>query len=219
MKRLLPLITAALMLPLGLQAQTPPAKPAPKPAAKAQKPAAPEAAAPAKAPLMTRDELRACMKQVEVNDVEAKAINAAQAARNQERDELLKSEEALKQVIKDRAAALATLNQERADMLKAGEELKVKLPTVKKEEAEVMIAAYNAQAAAFDAKADAYNKSGGPIKEQTAAREARVDKYNQGKDALVARAEAHNRNIEAWKASCADRRYDEADEIAIKAGK
>ena len=220
MKRLLPLIiTAALMLPLALQAQTVPVKSAPKPPAKSQKSTVPEAAPVAKAPLMTRDELRTCMKQVEVNDVEARAINAAQAVRNAERDELLKSEEALKLTIKARADALALLNQERAEMLKAGEDLKVKLPTVKKDEAAVMIAAYNAQASAFDAKADAYNKSGGPIKEQTAAREVRVDQYNLGKNELVARADAHNRNVEAWKKSCSDRRYDEADEIAIKAGK
>lgn len=218
MKRFLPLFTAVLMLPICAVAQTSPPKPAVKAGAKKAAPAAAQPA-PVKTPLLTREELRACKALVESNEAEAKAINAAQQALDLERDELKKNDEALRVVINGRKATMEAMTQERAELLKAGEELSAKVKEAKKAEGEAMVAAHNARAAAFTARADAYNQEGVTFKDQAAAHGARVDKYNQSKNELVARAEAYNRKLETWKTSCADRRYDENDEIAIKNGK
>ena len=222
MKRFLPLFTAALMLPIFSSAQTPSPKPAVKAGTKANiKPATPAAVEPVapKTPLLTREELRACKGQVEANDAEAKTINVAQAVFNAERDELKKIDDELRQIIKDRNASAAAMTQERAELLKAGEDLEAKVKEAKKEEGATLVATHNAKAAAFTARADDFNQVGAALKTQAAAHGGRVDKYNQGKNELVARADAYNRSIASWKANCADRRYDEADDLAIKSGK
>jgi len=223
MKRFLLLFSAALMLSSHVLAQTAAPKPALKASANkaASKPASSAAAEPAppKTPVLTREELRACKGQVVANDAEAKAINAARAALDVERDEVKKTDEVLRLVIKERNATMAAMTQERADLSKAGEAMNVKLKEAKKEEGEAMVAEYNAKAVDFTARADAFNQAGASLKTQAAAHGERVEKYNRSKNELTVRADAYNRNIEAWKTSCADRRYDEADEIAIKNGK
>lgn len=222
MKRLLLLLSAALMLSSHVFAQTAAPKAALKASAKAaSKPASPAAAEPAlpKTPMLTREELRACKGQVVANGAEAKAINAAQAVLDAERDEVKKTDEAMRLVIKERNATMAAMSQERAELLKAGEGLNAKLKEAKKEEGEAMVADHNAKATDFTARADSFNQAGASFKTQLAAHGERIEKYNQSKNELTVRVEAYNRNIEAWKASCADRRYDEADEIAIKNGK
>lgn len=224
MKRFLPLLFAALVLPMTASAQTASTKPAAKSATKAAtKAAAPataaaSAAAP-KTPLLSREELRACMKMVDENNVQATAINKANNELAPERDELKKLGDELAQAMQKHKDGIAGLTQERADLLKAGQELQAKTKDMEPQEGEAAVAAYNARAKAFTAKADEYNAGGAALNGQVAAHRARIESYNKKKDELLAHEDSYKSGIATWKAACSDRRYDEADELAIKKGK
>jgi hypothetical protein len=46
-----------------------------------------------------------------------------------------------------------------------------------------------------------------------------VRAWNERNDAFTARVQGHRSTDDRWLAQCADRRYDELDEIAIRQGK
>lgn len=226
MKRLLPLFIAALIVPTWALAQTPAPKPAVKASAKASAKSTPKSTAPAvvepqapKTPLLTREELRACNKMVDENMVHATAINSANAELGPELDELNKVGADLKLAIQNHKDGMARLTQERAGLVKAAQELPAKTKEMDKEEGEAAVAAHNAKAAEFTARADDFNKVGTALNVQVAAHGERVEKFNRSKDDLMEHEDAYKRGMAAWRAACADRRYDEADEKAIKEGK
>ncbi|WP_157548799.1 hypothetical protein [Piscinibacter sakaiensis] len=109
-------------------ADPPPAKPAPKPAARpAAKAPAPAAPAKARDPLLTREQLAACMARQERVRQQGDEARQLQGALEREKTELLQEGEALK-------AALSTLD--RSDV--------------------ASVDAYNARAAARDQRIDAF---------------------------------------------------------------
>lgn len=258
---LLVLAATALSTPSALSqtASNPAAKPAAKPAPKpAPKPAArPAAKAPAAAatektatiggganaasatlPILTRDELRACLKQEETIRVRLGEHEAARAPLDQERQGVTAKQEALRleraQVeavaakttafrakMEAHAARVAAWNRDveafnaRAPQGAAGERERVRINTEREglqkaqtelEAERVAMAGDNEKiVASFNAK----------VKEVEAA----VDQWNQrNKDwnEAGARLEAERKG---WVSACADRRYREDDEIAIKAGR
>ena len=95
------------------------------------------------------------------------------------------------------AKQLAARDADKADIEREGEALKQELATVDRTSAEA-VAAYNAKAQ---------------------ARDARVDAYNAGNAAHNSRVEALQAKRAAYATACENRRFDEKDEIAIKAGK
>jgi predicted nucleic acid-binding Zn-ribbon protein len=253
----LSILSALLLaaLPGLAMAQTPaPAKPAAKTTVKAPaKSAAAPVAAPVAAagdktlsiggksgsgPILTRDELRACLSQEEVIrkrleahtllraplDKEKADLAAAQQSLRADRaplEDMKKQAEALSERMKAYAARVTAwndsvtafnantptgakgdrdrnaLNKEREDL---GVQQKV-LETEKTEfsaKSEAIVRDYNAKAAAVDAQVTGWNK--------------RNEQWNQDARALEA-------DRSEWVISCADRRYREDDETAIKNGK
>lgn len=258
---LLVLAATALSTPLALSqtasnpAAKPAAKPAPKPAPKpAVRPAAKASAAAAAEktatiggganaasatlPILTRDELRACLKQEETIRVRLSEHEAARAPIDQERQGVTAKQEALRleraQVdalatkthafrakMEAHADRVAAWNRDveafnaRAPQGAAGERERVRINTeregLQKAQAEleaerVAMAGDNEKTiASFNAKAKEV--------------EATVDQWNQrnkGWNDAGARLEAERKE---WVAACADRRYREDDENAIKAGR
>ncbi len=250
-------LACCALLPQAL-AQTTPAKPAAKPATK---PAAkPAAAAPAGAkapedktlalgggsaagkggPLMTRDELRVCLKDEETVrtrmtdhdalraplDQEKKDITTAQGELRQERepiDALKVRADAFAAKIKDYSARVQSwndrmklhnedpkpsgaafeakklaLNKEREDIEKERVALEAERAAITAVASGDTVRAYNAKAVALDARVTSWNE--------------RNNKWN---DAIA----ALDVERKAWLAACADRRYREDDELAIRRGK
>ncbi len=232
------------------QAQTPaPAKPAAKTAAN-------PAAAPAKAasaagdktmslggksssgPILTRDELRACLSQEESIRKRLEAHTLLRAPLDKEKADLsiaqqnLRAERAPLEDMKKQAEALsermkaygarvtawndsvtafntnaptgAKADRERVALNKEREDLGVQqkvLETEKTElaaKSEAIVRDYNAKAAAVDAQVTNWNQ--------------RNEQWNQDARALEA-------DRSDWVINCADRRYREDDETAIKRGK
>ena len=260
---LLVLAATALSTPLALSqtasnpAAKPAAKPAPKPAPKpAVRQAAPAAAATATAtektatiggganaasttlPILTRDELRACLKQEETIRVRLGEHEAARAPIDQERQGVTAKQEALRleraQVeavaakttafrakMEAHGARVAAWNRDveayntRTPQGAAGERERVRINTEREglqkaqtelEAERVAMAADNEKiVASFNAK----------VKEVEAA----VDQWNQRNKAWNEAGALLEDERKGWVSACADRRYREDDEIAIKAGR
>jgi predicted nucleic acid-binding Zn-ribbon protein len=62
------------------------------------------------------------------------------------------------------------------------------------------------------------NQAVAAYNDKAKALEARVDSWNQRNAELTARVNAVNNDRETWQSDCAERRYREDDEIAIKRG-
>jgi chromosome segregation ATPase len=243
--RVLPLAhlaAAALLLACqAANAQTP-AKPAAKPA-----PA--PAAAPADAKtltlgggsgkttgkLMTRDELRACLRQQDDLARRRTAVEAERGPIDQDKDALVKEQESLKlerenidtlrksvgdfnarykaygervEKYNERARAaqdLSGLNAERERKALDNERADLqKLQTSLEAERAKMGDGVQQAVNSFNTKATALDQ--------------RVADWNQRNAGLTQRAQALNSERETWLNDCADRRYREDDEIAIKRG-
>ena len=165
--------------------------------------------------LMTRDELRACIDRNDFNTKEALAIKADQNAYN-DNATTLKAEKAELQKGEDAGAAgTTTLKKERDGILQMFEEIKAAAPKLEKADLEARNKEYQARAAAFDASVTTLNEGIKANLDKRRVFSEKVDAFNASFKALEARQEAHFDRMDAWKAECSKKSYDEADEKAI----
>jgi hypothetical protein len=246
--------TPALLLALcvaagpAAQAQTTPAKPAAKPAAAAAaKPAggntlrmggAEGGTGKAGSPILSRDELRVCLKEEEAVrtrleehekarpplDAEKAAIATEQAALRSERaqiDEAVKKGEEFKGRQAAYAAKVNDWNQrvqahnENQTRNRAYEQTSQRLTNEKAElekERGDLVAEVDRWSAQMKPAVDAYNVKAGALDARVAGWNERNAKWNESGAMLEAERKT-------WVAACADRRYREDDEKAIRAGK
>jgi hypothetical protein len=243
------LIALAPLAPLALwsvqlAAQTAPAGPAvtaPKlvmPAAPANKTAAPKTLG-GKAPvgkMLMRDELRVCLKRLDGVNTSTKDLEQRRVALDKEKDDLVKSGDALKADRTDVDAKLAVVRDWEGRMRAHGTEIEAfnqrlkaadEAPKSKREE----------MAKELDAERDRLGKARVPLGEEEArvvpVYQNAVKAYNdkaQARDAVVADWNNRNKAINelglkqedersSWLAECANRPYREDDEAAIKSGK
>jgi hypothetical protein len=223
--------------PAKSKAQAPsivmPASPAPK--AKAVTKTLDGKAAPG-SKLLTRDELRACMKRLDDVNAGSKDLPQRRAALDAERDELLKSGEALKAMKADVEAKLALVRGWQERMRAHAAEIEAFNRKAKAVE-EAPSSERAALSKALEAERDNLNKGRTTLVEEEGrlvpAYESGVRAYNEralARDAVVndwnARNKAFNESTAKledertdWLTECANRPYREDDEIAIKAGK
>lgn len=226
-----------------------PARPAAKPAAKPATPAAPAAPQERTAtlggsgggsskPILTREELRACLKQEETIRVSLAEHQAARAPLDKEREDIAKMREALAaeraqvQAASDKAAEFRARMEAHAARVAQwnrdveafnsnppkgpfGERERVRINTEREalQKAQTEFEAERATVAAQGEKAvAAYNAN-------AKALEARVADWNQRNQAWNEAGQRLESQRNGWVDACADRRYREDDEIAIKAGR
>jgi chromosome segregation ATPase len=191
--------------------------------------------------LLTRDELRACMTlqkqmQTRASDLEGQKapLQQEKAALAQEAETLKVDREALErnrqatvapfqakadahgqriEVFNKKSAELAAL--EKQGSLGKSEKLRNQLEADQAELKKNEEALRAEMEALNKANADAASAMNARIAEH----EQKVRSWNERNDALTARIEEHRTSDERWASQCADRRYDELDEIAIKQGK
>jgi chromosome segregation ATPase len=239
----------ALCCAAGAVAQTAPAtKPAAKPAATTTKPADGKTlaigggagtATKAGSPILTRNELRACLNQEESLRVRLEAQDKGRVPLDDEKTAISTDQAALRA---DRAAV--------DDVMKKGEEFKTRQSAyvAKVNDWNTRVQAHNEDKGARN---NAYEQNSQRLTREKAELEKErtelvaegerwnatmrpvVDAYNTKAKALDARVTAWNeRNAkwndttraleserQAWVGTCADRRYREDDEKAIRAGK
>lgn len=227
------LMTLALTLAAApLLAQTSAAKPAPKAAGKTLG----GNAASGGAKLMSREELRSCMKRLDDLNVAAKDLEAQRPVLDRERDELKVAGDALKTEraevdsrlaavrewegrMRGHASEIEAFNKRSAALQEAprGEQASLSAQlTVERERLQKAREALGAEEAglvpAYQSQAKAYN-------DRALARDAKVTDWNARNAAAV---EASVKQQEArllWLNECANRPYLEDDEKALKAGK
>lgn len=216
-------------------AQTAPKKPAAAPAAKPTgKTLGGNAATGGK--LMTREELRSCLKRLDDVNQAGKDVEAQRPQLDRERDELKASGEVLKadfaqlqtqlvairewevrmralvadvESFNKRSVALQEAPRNRQEKL--AEELKADRERLEKQR--VALAAEEAKLVpAYQAGTKAYN-------EQVGVRDAKVTDWNARNAASVDAAGKQQEARALWLNECANRPYMEDDEKAIKAGK
>jgi hypothetical protein len=166
--------------------------------------------------LMTRDELRICMKSNQANDAEARAIKAIEAGYNDEHAKLLAEKPLLSKRSEELVATVTQIKQDREELIKFGEDIKARGPKLEKDELKKLQDEYQARAAAMEPRIEAANKAKDAYVVDSKAFDTRIEAHNKVRDDVSARIDKHMDAADDWKASCANKKYDEADEIAIK---
>lgn len=186
--------------------------------------------------MLTRDELRACMKRLDDVNAAGKDLPPRRAALDAEREELLKSGEALKTMKADVESKLAAVRawQERmrahaVDIEAFNRKAKAveEAPRNQREELSKALEAdrdnlNKVRATLVDDEArlvPAYETSVRSYNERALARDAVVNDWNVRNKALNDAGTKVENDRTDWLNECANRPYREDDEIAIKAGK
>ena len=252
MNRIHSIAAACALFVMGLTttwAQTAPAAAASAPKSKAQAPSivlpkqAPAKGGPktlggkaANGKMLSRDELRACLKRLDAVNVAAKDLTPRRTALDAEKDEINKSGEPLKAMLVDVNAKLALVREWEARTAKHGTEVEAfngrmkaaeemtrsqrdaTMPELNAErdrltKARAEIDADNARLVpAYQAAAKGYN-------EKVLVRDNAVGDWNERNKALNEQSLKQDEERQAWLTECANRPYREDDETAIKAGK
>jgi hypothetical protein len=227
------LIALALAWPLA-HAQSPskPASPAPATKSFGGKPGS---------KLLTREELRACLalrEQVKASGPELerdKAELQREKAALQEAGDALKTErEAQERSRQEATSAFRAKGDAHAQRIDAFNARAAELAELEKQgrgnRAERLRKALESEHAdlkkseeALQVEMNALNKanadSATTLNARIAEHEQNVRAWNERNDAFTARVQGHRSTDDRWLAQCADRRYDELDEIAIRQGK
>jgi chromosome segregation ATPase len=186
--------------------------------------------------MLTRDELRTCLKQLDDVNTGSKELEARRAALDKEKEDLTKSGDALKAERAEVDTKLAAVREWEQRMRAHGGEIEAFNQRLKAAET----APANQREALgkeLDAERERLTKSRAPLAEEEArlvpAYQNAVKGYNdkaQVRDAQVADWNNRNKSVNetaakhedarsSWLAECANRPYREDDEIAIKRGK
>lgn len=213
MKRILLSVCLAAFLPAVVSAQT--ANPNAKVDPKNNKVSRPVVEKP-KQKLMTRDELRTCLKQASDNEAEAKAVLAAEAQYKADRERLMKDKDDLTKGGQALDANAAAIKAEQAELIRDNEAMKEKLPEMSRAEQKAAIDAYALRAKANDAKIEDHNKRKDEYLAKAKVFDDAITAYNATGKTLETRSLDHLDAVDAWKKACGNKAYDEADEIAIK---
>lgn len=186
--------------------------------------------------MLTRDELRSCMKRLDEVNASGKDLQQRRTALDAEKDELLKSGETLKLAKAEVEAKLAAVREWEGRMRAHAAEIE----TFNRKSKEVEAAPRNQReelSKALDVDREAINKVRATLTEEEArlvpayqdgvraynqralARDAQVNDWN-GRNRVLGDAATKNESDRTdWLTECANRPYREDDEIAIKAGK
>lgn len=214
MKRLLiSLAAVAVMLPAYAQTANPKAKVDPK----NNKVSRPVVEKP-KPKLMTRDELRSCMKTSADNEAEAKLIKEEEGRFNVEHQALIDEKAALVKRGEEVGASMEALKKERDEIVQFGENIKTRVEKEKldKDALKKLQDEYVTRANAMDKKIEAHNQSKDGYVAESKGFDGKIEAHNKRRDELAARVDKHLDATDDWKAACYNKSYDELDELAIK---
>ncbi len=202
-------LALALLAPAAL-AQT-----KPKAASAVTAPAAPKVNA-----LMTRDELRTCFKTQKSNEAEATSLKASQDEYARDYETLRTDKAEIDKANADNRERLAAVNAERDAISARTDELRAVAESAKTDEQR---AAYEVERLKLVERNTAYEKtsadfyaSQAPLRGKTEAFNAKVGPLNERSKAVNAGVEPLQQKVAQWRERCGNRRYDEADEIAVR---
>lgn len=227
----------------GAQAASQPAKSAPKAPSivvpQASKAAPPKTLSGKGQPagkLLTRDELRSCLKRLDDINATGKSLEGLRVGLDREREELMKDAEAIKPLRADVDVKLAAvrdwegrMRSYSADVEAFNQKLRQadEAPRGKRDEMSAALEPERerltkARPALADEEArvvPAYQNAVKAYNERALARDAKVNDWNTRNKSALEAATSHDDERKAWLGECANRPYREDDEVAIKSGK
>ena len=228
------LIAAGLLLALAAAlavAQTAPAKPTAKPASTTL-----SGKTTGSGKLMTRDELRSCLKRLDDINQSGKDVDALRPQLDREREALKAEGEALKAEyveverqmaavqewqtkVRAQSAEIEAFNKRSAALDDAPRNQRAKLVEELTRDRERLEATREALAAEETKVLPVYQSSAKTYNERASARDAKVVDWNKRTTAANEASLKQQEALATWRNECANRPYLEDDEKAIKAGK
>ena len=186
--------------------------------------------------MLTRDELRTCLKRLDGVNASGKDLEQRRGALDKEKEDLVKSGDALKAERADVDTKLAAVRDWEGRMRAHGAEIETFNQRLKAADAGPRNKREE-MAKEFEAERERLNKARMPLSEEEArlvpayqnavkgyndkatAREAVVVDWNGRNKAINEVSLKHDEERSGWLTECANRPYREDDEIAIKSGK
>ena len=186
--------------------------------------------------MLTRDELRTCLKRLDDINAATKQLEGERSTLDRERDELMKEAEAIRPLRADVEVKLAAVREWEGRMRTHGAEIEAFNKKIKEFE-EAPRTKRDELAAVLEPERDRLTKARPPLVEEEArvvpayqaavkvyneralARDGKVNDWNARNKTTVDAAVKHDEERQAWLTECANRPYREDDEIAIKSGK
>ena len=165
---------------------------------------------------MTRDELRACLDLRDSNDAASKALVTEFAAYKADTERLKAEQNVILKDVAEMDARVIAIKAELEARVKANDEFKITGPKMEKADFDAKVKELTALTDAFNASRD---KAVADEKVLTARRNAfsaEVDKSNALGKSLEDRRDAQLDKEDEYKNQCSKKKYDEADEKAIK---
>jgi chromosome segregation ATPase len=193
----------------------------------------------ASASIMSREELRACLKdqaslkasadsmagQRAALDAERKGLEVENDAIKAERDALAAKVEAAVQAnnakVAAQAASVNAFNTKMDELnvaIKRGDNVERRRQSLEREGKKLQ-ADSDELNAANKVEQDAIAASDSAIKDKFAKLEARISEWNERNKQMNPVADAYDDKLQSWKLRCGTRNYRESDEKAIRAGK
>lgn len=166
--------------------------------------------------LMSRDELRACMVEDDALIQEGNALKVREKEVLAERDALKTFKADQDKAEKDLTERGAAIKAEIESVKAFGAEIEAGAPKMDKEQLKAKQEEYTTRANALQPKIDAFNKERNERVELYKTFNARVDAQGKALDEFNERVETVGEKRDDWKRKCANKAYDENDEIAIK---
>lgn len=214
MNRAVIAVCCALALPVWAQA------PASKPIKKPETKKAVGEANPAKAikNLLSRDELRVCLRRNDGNKEEGAVLDKEKAAYQQERVEIVARKAALVKHIDELDVEVASIKAEQVELLALRKELEKPVEKADIAAADVRRNAFNDRVQSNEKRVTLYNATKLAYTERKTLLESEIDANNARGKALVSREDTLGQTLENWRIECGSRPFLETDEVAIRKG-
>lgn len=209
-------ITVCLALAMPVLAQTPVSNTVKKPQAKIPG----GEANPGKGikNLLSRDELRVCLKRNDDLKADGGALDAEKAAYQKERQEIVARKDLLAKQIGELDAEASSIKAEQTELLALRKELEKPVDKADIAAADVRRNAFNDRVQSNEQRVSQYNSVKKSYAERKTLLETDIDASNARGKALVGREDALGESLERWQIECGSRPFLEADEAAIRKG-
>ncbi len=170
--------------------------------------------------IMTRDELRTCMKTKQSHDVEAAAIKRDQDSFARDYDGLKTEQAAVVAANEESRARSAALTAERNAIVTRTDELRARAETAKtdaeKADYETERTKLIERNRLHEIESAKFNEAQNALRARVDALNARIATINERSKTVNDRVEPLQKRVADWRDQCGNRRFKEDDEILIK---
>lgn len=168
--------------------------------------------------LLSRDELRVCLKRNDDNKVQRDALENEKNAYQQERLEIVARKDALVKLIGELDIDAASIKTEQVELLALRKELEQPVEKADVAAADVRRNAFNDRVQSNEKRVAQYNAAKQSYLQRKTVLGADIDANNARGKTLLSREEALGQVLDNWRVECGSRPFLDTDEAAIKKG-